>query len=60
MVPLSIRCLYQEVFPVLHEEDICLVHHQYLNGGEKIEVSLFLSLCSQQCTEAQRRRNDDV
>lgn len=51
---------YQDMFPVLHEEDICLVHHQQLDGGEEVKVSLAFSFCSQHCAEAQWRRDDDV
>ena len=48
------------MLPVLHEEDVCLVDHQQLYGGQEVHVSLALSLCPQHGAQAQRRRNDDV
>lgn len=51
---------HQDVLPVLHEEDLCLVQHQQLDGGEEVKVPLSFSFCTQHCAEAQRRRNDDV
>lgn len=51
---------YQDVFPVLHEEDIRLVQHQQLYGRQEVKVSVALSLCSQNCAEAKWRCNDDV
>lgn len=53
----TVRCLhaflyhrlqhsYQNVFPVLHQEDVGLVQHQHLNGREEVKVSLALSFGS--------------
>lgn len=34
---------YRDVFPVLHEEDICLVHNKQLNWRQEIILMLVLS-----------------
>ena len=48
------------MLPVLHEEDVCLVDHQQLHGGEEVKVPLALALGAQQGAQAQRRGDDDV
>lgn len=55
-----IVCSHQDVFPVLHEEDVGLVQHQQLDGGQEVKVPLLLTVRSQHRAETERRRHDDV
>ena len=34
--------LYSEVLPVLHEEDVSLVHHHQLQRGQEVKVTPLL------------------
>ena len=43
-MPCSLLVLaHSEVLPVLHEEDVSLVHHQQLQRRQEVKVTLLLS-----------------
>lgn len=51
---------HQQVFPVLHEEHIRLIHNQKINRRQEVKVSLLITVDAQNCAQTQWRRNDNV
>lgn len=51
---------HQNVFPVLHQVNVCLINYEDFYWWQKIKVSLLLPLCTNDSPDAQGRGNDDV
>lgn len=50
----------QQMVPVLHEEDVGLVHHQQFDGGQEVVVAVLLALGPHQHAQPEGRRYDYV
>lgn len=57
---ICLRETHQQMFPVLHKEHIRLIHNKQLDGGKKVEISLALTIGTQNGSKTKWRRNDDV
>lgn len=51
---------HQNMFPVLHQVNVCLINDEDFYWGQKIKVSFLLPLCTNDSPDAQGRGNDDV
>lgn len=51
---------HQNVLPVLHQVNVCLINDEHFYRWQKIKVSLLLPLCTNDSPDAQGRGNDDV
>lgn len=51
---------HQNMFPVLHQVNICLINDEDFYWWQKIKVSFLLPLCTNDSPDAQGRGNDDV
>lgn len=51
---------YQNVLPILHQVNICLINYENFYRWEKVKIPLLLSLCSNNCSQTKGRGNDDI
>lgn len=49
-----------DVLPILHVKDVAAVQNANFNRGKKSEFSILVSLCSNNQSQTERRRYDDI